>query len=62
MPGIGRSEVTVNPALAGLRSVAIGGYPDIRLYYLERDDELAVIRLLHTARDIEVLLDGEETD
>ena len=62
MPGIGRSERVGSNALAGLRSVAIEGFEEIRLYYLDTHDELKIVRVLHTAREVDGLLEADKGD
>lgn len=57
MPGIGRIENPKLDSLAGIRSASIDGFEDLRIYYLEQDQEIRILRILHTARDTERLLE-----
>lgn len=42
--------------LQGLRKVAVTGFENWLLFYLERDDSLQIVRLLHAARDLSAAL------
>ncbi|QDT63689.1 type II toxin-antitoxin system RelE/ParE family toxin [Calycomorphotria hydatis] len=41
--------------IAGLRSMTIRRYPYV-LYYLQHDDEITIIRILHAARDVSSII------
>ncbi len=46
-------------SLHGLRSWAVNDFPKIRLYYLTPTDaELHIVRVIHGARDLPAVLDG----
>lgn len=44
------------PALRGLRKLQITGFENWLLFYLERDDSLLIVRVLHGARDLPTAL------
>jgi toxin ParE1/3/4 len=58
-PGIGAPKALRNLKLAGLRSSPVGGFSDIRVYYLVSEQVLRVVRVLHGKRDIDPLLETE---
>ena len=59
MPKMGAPKRLKNPALTGLRSWAVQGFEDIRIFYTVQDDVLRVIRVLHGKRDISRILNRE---
>ena len=56
-PRIGRLCELRNPALAELRWWPVTGFAFMRIYYLPGEDELKVLRILHSKRDVERLLE-----
>ncbi len=60
-PRIGSPKIFSNPALAGLRSWPVPGFPAIRIYYL-LGEEIRVIRILHGKRDTHSLLENESLE
>ena len=44
------------PSLRGLRKLQITGFENRLLFYLERDDSLLIVRILHGARDLPLAL------
>lgn len=48
-----------HPILAGLRSWAVKGFEDMRIYYTVQDDMLRIVRVLHGKRDINKILKRE---
>jgi plasmid stabilization system protein ParE len=58
-PGIGAPRILGNLRLAGLRSCAVKGFPEIRVYYLVTRDLIRVVRVLHGKRDISPILEAE---
>ena len=62
MPGAGAPKVLQNPALTGLRSWPIHGFPAMRVYYIHSGNELRIVRVLHGKRDIISLLEEEAAD
>jgi len=57
MPGAGAPKVLRNPSLAGLRSWPVRGFAAIRIYYIQSEDELRIVRILHGKRDINPMLE-----
>ena len=60
MPGIGSPCEVKNQSLAGLRKWAVKAFNKHLIFYLTQDDCIEVVRILHAARDIPTVLDGEE--
>ena len=58
-PGIGAPKALSNPKLAGLRSWPVKGFPEIRVYYIVSDGVIRVVRVLHSKRDIDPILEDE---
>jgi toxin ParE1/3/4 len=56
---MGSPKAFSNPALAGLRSWPVRGFPVIRIYYLVTEKSLQIVRVLHGKRDIHTLLEDE---
>lgn len=56
-PHAGSPRPMKNRRLFGLRTWSIGGFDEIKLYYLVTDDELVIVRVLHGRRDIEGILE-----
>ena len=56
MPEMGAPKQFNNTILAGLRSWAVKGFEDMRIYYVVQDDVLRVVRVLHGKRDIHKIL------
>lgn len=52
-PAAGTPKQFAHPDLSGLRSWPVRGFEDIRLYYVQREQELIVLRILHGRRDID---------
>ena len=59
MPGIGSPRQFQNPRLSGLRSWPVPGFKAIRIYYLETDDAIRVVRVLHGMMDVAAALEDE---
>lgn len=48
------------PSRAGLRAWAVPGFPKVRIYYhCPASEWLHIVRVLHTARDVDSTLDSE---
>jgi toxin ParE1/3/4 len=62
MPGAGAPKFLENPALVGLRSWPVRGFPAVRIYYIHAGEELRIVRVLHGKRDINPLLEEEAAD
>lgn len=52
MPGIGSLRYAEVSLIRGIRMVAVEGFKQYLLFYLERENSIDIIRLLHGARDI----------
>jgi toxin ParE1/3/4 len=52
MPGIGSPRYAEIPLVRGIRMLAIKDFEKYLLFYLESEDCVDVIRVLHGARDI----------
>jgi toxin ParE1/3/4 len=52
MPHMGSPRYAETPLVRGVRMLAIKGFEKYLLFYLEREDSVDVIRVLHGARDI----------
>ena len=52
MPGIGSPRYTEIPLVHGVRMLAVEDFENYLLLYLEHEDCIDVIRVLHGARDI----------
>jgi toxin ParE1/3/4 len=59
MPDMGAPKVLRNPALEGLRSWPVQGFEDVRIYYVVQAEILKVVRVLHSKRDINRILERE---
>ncbi|MCM2407660.1 hypothetical protein ACOWPH_25525 [Anabaena sp. PCC 7938] len=49
-----------NPRLMGLRKWAVKGFEKHLIFYLQRDEYIEIVRLIHSARDISQILAEEE--
>jgi len=59
MPKMGANYPTKNPPLASLRAFRIKGFPNHVAFYLEREDGIEIVRVVHGARDIESIFEDE---
>lgn len=57
-PGIGSPVLFPNEKLKGMRSWPVPGFENIRVYYLDRDGTLRIVRVLHGRRDLKRILKG----
>ena len=60
IPGIGTVYNNRNPRLEGLRKWAVKGFEKHLIFYLQRDEYIEIVRLIHSARDISQILAEEE--
>ena len=60
MPGIGSVYNIENLRLVGLRKWAVRGFDKHLIFYVERDESIEIVRLLHAARDLPEILGAEE--
>lgn len=51
-PGIGTLRTCRRPELAGLRSVPVSGFRNWLIFFLSREGEVEIVRVLHGARDL----------
>jgi toxin ParE1/3/4 len=58
-PKIGKISGFTNPPLAQLRQVPIKGFKNYFVFYQIQDDFIDVIRVLHSAQNIENILEEE---
>ena len=61
-PQTGASRMTRNPALIDLRTWPVSGFSDFRVYYLLRGEQLQVIRVLHSKRNTDAILEEQSAD
>ena len=48
------------PSVAGLRAWAVPGFPKVRIFYhCPTSEWLHIVRVLHTARDVDSILENE---
>jgi toxin ParE1/3/4 len=59
MPGIGERWQSANPRLAALRVWRIAGFEKHLIFYRPADDGIDIVRIIHAARDIDSVLEGE---
>lgn len=59
LPNIGSTYKTGNSRLTGLRKWSVKGFNKNLVFYLEGDNCIEVVRLLHSSRDISQILTEE---
>lgn len=52
-PGAGSPFESAHPDLANLRFRRVKGFPNHIIFYLEHEDAIEVVRILHGARDLD---------
>jgi hypothetical protein len=62
MPEAGAPKVVSNPQLAGLRTWPVKGFDEFRVYYLVRPTLLTVVRILHSKRNTDAILERQGVD
>jgi toxin ParE1/3/4 len=55
-PGLGSRFESTIPDLTGLRYRRVRGFPNHFLFFIEHDDAIEVLRILHGARDLDTEL------
>jgi len=60
MPSIGSQRYAEIPLVYGVRMIAVKGFKNYLLFYLEHETSIDIIRVLHGARDIPEALQSEE--
>src|SRR5947207_1034326 len=61
MLGVGSPTALQNPRLRGLRSWPVPGFEAVRLYYLETEDTIRIVRVLHGMQDVGTILESDES-
>lgn len=59
-PGVGSLRYAHLPILEGLHVCPVSGFEKHLVFYIERQVYIDVIRILHSARDLPVVLAGDE--
>jgi len=59
MPRLGSPFLLSNPQLQDLRHYPVKGFPHHWFFYLVRDDGIEVVRVLHSAQDVALILEKE---
>jgi toxin ParE1/3/4 len=59
MPGMGTAYDLNNPRLTGLRRWPVKGFNKHLIFYLTDDEQIQVVRLLHSSRDLPTILEDE---
>lgn len=54
-----RANPTACPQFAAFRSWALPGFPRVRVYFFSEPDRIVIARVLHTARNVDSILDNE---
>src|ERR687896_503767 len=62
MPGIGSARDFRNPRFAGLRMFPVKKFENFLIFYQSTEEEILIVRVLHGARDMAALFEGEEND
>jgi toxin ParE1/3/4 len=57
MPNIGRVRQFNNPRLTGIRMWPVPGFSRHLIFYQVNEDQIRVLRILHSARDIPTLFE-----
>ncbi|MEM9136681.1 MAG: type II toxin-antitoxin system RelE/ParE family toxin [Cyanobacteria bacterium P01_F01_bin.42] len=60
MPGMGSLYSIKNPRLKGLRRWSVKGFKRYIIFYLEQDDTIEVVRILHASRDLGNIFNREQ--
>lgn len=61
-PEAGSPRYIDNPKLQGLRTWSVKGFDEFRVYYILHADLLIVVRILHSKRDTDAILEGQDVD
>lgn len=59
-PAIGAQREFANPRLAGIRMWPVPEFSRYLIFYQHNDDEIRVLRVLHSSRDITSLFSSED--
>jgi len=55
-PLLGARYETKNPRLTGVRIFRVKKFPNHLVFYIARQDDIRIVRVLHGARDLDVAL------
>jgi len=58
MPNLGRRWISASPHLGDVRVRIIHGFPNYLVFYRRIEDGIEILRVLHSARDIETILEN----
>ena len=58
-PGLGHLHQSDDPRLANIRVYAVKGFPNHLIFYQVIDNGIAILHVLHGARDIDAALEEE---
>ncbi len=58
-PQVGAIYLTNNPRLVGSRVFRVKGFPNHLTFYLERQNGIEIVRVLHGARDLDAVFQYE---
>ena len=59
MPYIGVARDYSNPQFAGMRMLPVPRYPKYLIFYTLTDEQVTILRVLHSARNIQVIFTPE---
>ncbi len=59
MPNAGTPRASANQQLAGLRTWPVKGFDEHRVYYLATPELLTVVRVLHSKRNVDAILEDQ---
>lgn len=59
MPGMGAPRAYKHPSLQGLRSLPVRGFDKHLIFYRPLEPGIEIVRVLHGARDLGSILEGE---
>lgn len=60
LPSIGSIYEVKNPRLVGLRKWSVKGFNKHLIFYLDRNDCIEIVRIIHAARDVLEVLAEED--
>ena len=60
LPSIGSIYEVKNPRLVGLRKWSVKGFNKHLIFYLDRNDCIEIVRIIHAARDVLQVLAEED--
>ncbi len=57
-PFIGTKYVTKTPRLEGIRVFRVKKFPNHLMFYIARENEIEIVRVLHGSRDLDAAFDA----